>query len=72
MSKTPKYEVFARNQQGDDIVHVGSVRAQSDRLAKTYAHNTFDEEDWNYMAVVREDDLLEVTQGTLRSEVTAE
>lgn len=72
MSNAPKYEVFARRNQGDDITHVGNVRAQSARLAKTYAHNTFDEEDWDYMAVVREDDILEVTQGTLRAEVTTD
>lgn len=68
----PKYEVFARRSQGDDITHVGNVRAQSDRLAKTYAHNTFDEEDWDYMAVVQEDDILEVTRGTLRAGVAAD
>ncbi len=56
-----KYEVFARINQGDETLHIGNVRAQSDRLARMYAHNTFDEEDWNYLAVVREDDLLEVT-----------
>lgn len=56
-----KYEVFARINQGDETLHIGNVRAETDRLARMYAHNTFDEEDWNYMAVVREDNLIEVT-----------
>lgn len=56
-----KYEVFARINQGDETIHIGNVRAKSDRLARMYAHNTFNEEDWNYLAVVREDNLIEVT-----------
>lgn len=56
-----KYEVFARINQGDETLHIGNVRAETDRLARMYAHNTFDEEDWDYIAVVREDNLIEVT-----------
>lgn len=56
-----KYEVFARINQGDETLHIGNVTAESDRLARMYAHNTFDEEDWDYLAVVRRDNLLEVT-----------
>ncbi len=56
-----KYEVFARINQGDNTIHIGNVTAQNDRLAKMYAHNTFDEEDWDYLAVVSKDNLLEVT-----------
>lgn len=55
-----KYEVFARVNQGDDTIHIGNVTAKSDRLAKVYARNTFNEEDWDRLAVVREDDLLDV------------
>lgn len=56
-----KFEVFARINQGDDTKHIGNVTAQNERLAKMYAHNTFNEEDWDYMAVVRRDNLIEVT-----------
>lgn len=59
-----KFEVFARINQGDDTKHIGNVTAQNDRLARMYAHNTFDEEDWNYLAVVRRDNLIEVTGET--------
>lgn len=55
-----KYEVFARVNQGDDTIHIGNVTAQSDRLAKVYARNTFNEEDWDRLAVVREDNLLDI------------
>lgn len=56
-----KYEVFARINHGDETLHIGNVTAESDRLARMYAHNTFDEEAWDYLAVVRRDNLLEVT-----------
>lgn len=55
-----KYEVFARVNQGDDTIHIGNVTAKSDRLAKVYARNTFNEEDWDRLAVVREGHLLDV------------
>lgn len=55
-----KYEVFARINSGDDLLAVGSVDAPNDRLAKSYARATFDEEDWDYMAVVRRGHLLAV------------
>ncbi|QHS17721.1 hypothetical protein [Halopenitus persicus] len=57
---TRHYEVFARINQGDETLHIGNVQADSDRLAKLYAHNTFDEEDWDFLAVVRREDVLEV------------
>lgn len=59
-----KYEVFARVNQGDDTIHIGNVTAKSDRLAKMYAHNTFDEEDWDRLIVVNEENILEVTGGS--------
>lgn len=66
-----KYEVFARINQGDDTLHIGNVTAKSDRLAQMYAYNTFDEEDWNYLAVVREENLLEVSGDQPKREVAA-
>ncbi|WP_247004201.1 phenylacetic acid degradation PaaB family protein [Halosolutus gelatinilyticus] len=66
-----KYEVFARINQGDDTKHIGNVTAESDRLAKMYAHNTFNEEDWDFLAVINEADLLEVTGGRPELEVSA-
>lgn len=55
-----KYEVFARLNPGDETYHVGTVEATSDQLAATYARNTYDEEDWDRMFVVCDEDLVGV------------
>ncbi|EMA07494.1 hypothetical protein C438_03882 [Haloferax denitrificans ATCC 35960] len=62
-----KYHVFTRNRSGDDMIHAGTVQADSDRLARIYAHRTYDEEDWDFMGVVREEDLLEVNEEPISS-----
>lgn len=56
-----KYEVFARINAGDDLISVGTLEAESDRLAKIYAHRTYDEEDWNRLVVVRQEHVLDAT-----------
>lgn len=58
------YEVLTRINPGDDLIHVGSVEAPSDKLAKNYARTTYDEEDWSYMVLVRREDLIKVTGGS--------
>lgn len=55
-----KYEVFARINPGDDLTNIGTLDADTDRLAKTYARTTFDEEDWDRLVVVRQDALVDV------------
>jgi len=55
-----KYHVFTRISAGDDLMHVGTLRADSDRLARIYAHRTYDEEDWDFIGVIREENLIEV------------
>jgi 1,2-phenylacetyl-CoA epoxidase PaaB subunit len=62
-----KYEVFARIRAGDELIHVGNVDAPDDKLVKTYARTTFDEEDWDRMIAVPRDELVEVT-GTQKAE----
>jgi hypothetical protein len=54
------YRVFARINKGDDTVEIGGVEAPNDRLARVYAFRMYDEEDWDYLAVVRENDVIEV------------
>lgn len=56
-----KYEVFARINAGDDLINVGNLEAESDRLAKIYAHRTYDEEDWDRLVVVRREHVLDAT-----------
>jgi hypothetical protein len=44
-----------------DLQHVGNVDAPSDRLARSYAYTTFDEEDWDRLVAVRREHLLDAT-----------
>ncbi|HEY8342762.1 MAG TPA: hypothetical protein VIK75_07170 [Calditerricola sp.] len=46
------FDVFARVQRGDPLVHIGTVRAPSGRLAAAYANWVYDEEDWAELCVV--------------------
>lgn len=55
-----RYDVFARISPGDNTIHIGSIDAPNDRLAKIYARSTYDEEDWDFMAVIREEHVIEV------------
>jgi 1,2-phenylacetyl-CoA epoxidase PaaB subunit len=57
-----KYEVLARVNPGDETLIVGSLEAPNDRLAKSYARTTYDEEDWDYLAVVALADVVEVPE----------
>lgn len=60
MSKSEKryeYDVFTRIKRGDNLVHIGTVEAPSDELAKVYANFVYDEEDWVEMCVVRRDNI---------------
>jgi hypothetical protein len=66
-----KYHVFTRVNAGDDLMHVGTVQADSDRLARIYAHRTYDEEDWEFIGVVREENLIEVAEGPIAGGRTA-
>ena len=56
-----KYEVFARINAGDELINVGNVDADNDRLSKVYAYRTFDEEDWDRLVVVRREHMVEAT-----------
>lgn len=51
------YEVFTRSRRGDNLVHIGTVEAESDELAKVYAETIYDEESWLDMCVVCRDDI---------------
>jgi 1,2-phenylacetyl-CoA epoxidase PaaB subunit len=57
-----KYEVLARVKAGDETIVVGTVDAPNDRLARAYARTTYDEEDWDYLAVVAREDVVEVPE----------
>jgi len=61
MAKEKVYEVFARKTHEEPLMHVGSVNAQDDELARVYAWTTYDEENWVEMCVVPRDSVIQVT-----------
>ena len=59
--KTQKiYEVFARKSHEEPLMHVGSVNAPNDELAKVYAWTAYDEEKWVEMCVVCREEVIPV------------
>ncbi|ASS90720.1 MAG: hypothetical protein C6W58_11730 [Bacillaceae bacterium] len=51
------YDIFARINRGDNLMHIGTVEAENSELAKVYATFTYDEEDWTEMVVVERNKL---------------
>ena len=47
------YDVFARKDRGDQLVHIGYIDALDDETARVYAWKTYDEEKWFEMVVVQ-------------------
>lgn len=46
------FEVFARKSRGEPLRHIGYLDAPDAGLARVYAWNTYDEENWFEMCVV--------------------
>ncbi|WP_027410001.1 hypothetical protein [Anoxybacteroides tepidamans] len=46
------FDIFARIKRGGELIHIGTVEAENEKLAKVYASFTYDEEDWSEMIVV--------------------
>jgi 1,2-phenylacetyl-CoA epoxidase PaaB subunit len=46
------FEVFARKSRGEALRHIGYLDAPDASLARVYAWNTYDEENWFEMCVV--------------------
>ena len=61
MTKEQVYEVFARKNHQEPLMHVGSINAADDGLAKVYAWTTYDEESWVEMCVVPRTAFIQVT-----------
>ena len=53
-----EYDVFARINRGDDLIHIGTVQAESDELAQVYSTFIYDEEDWFDMCVIRRENMI--------------
>ena len=50
--REPIFEVFARKTREEPLRHVGFVNAMDSELARVYAWNTYDEQNWFEMCVV--------------------
>lgn len=60
--KEPVYEVFARKTREEPLRHIGYINAMDDDLARVYAWNTYDEQNWFEMCVVARSAILPVNQ----------
>lgn len=56
------YDVFARKDRGDQLVHIGYIDALDDETAKVYAWKTYDEERWFEMCVVPRTSIIPVNR----------
>lgn len=54
------YEVFARKNHEEPLMHIGSVNAPNDELARVYSWTAYDEERWVEMCVVRRSQVVPV------------
>ena len=54
------YDVFARKDRGDQLVHIGYIDALDDETARVYAWKTYDEENWFEMVVVERSAIIPV------------
>ncbi len=56
------YDVFARKDRGDPLVHIGYVDALDAETARVYAWKTYDEEKWFDMYVVERSAIVPVNR----------
>jgi hypothetical protein len=56
------YDVFARKDRGDQLVHIGYVDAFDDETAKVYAWTAYDEEKWFEMVVIERTSIIPVNR----------
>ncbi|MGW6382088.1 hypothetical protein [Peribacillus butanolivorans] len=53
-----EYNVLSRINRGDDLMHIGTVEASSDELARVYARYIYDEEKWVEMYIVKRENII--------------
>ncbi|MFE4810816.1 hypothetical protein [Peribacillus simplex] len=53
-----EYDVFSRINRGDDLMHIGTVEADNDELARVYARYIYDEEKWVEMFIVKRENMI--------------
>ncbi|KQU21704.1 hypothetical protein ASG65_21745 [Bacillus sp. Leaf13] len=53
-----EYNVLSRINRGDELMHIGTVEASSDELARVYARYIYDEEKWVEMYIVKRENMI--------------
>ena len=56
------FDVFARKDRGEPLMHIGFVDAVDAELAKVYAWRTYDEQNWFEMCIVPRAEILPVNR----------
>jgi len=56
------YDVFARKERGDQLVHIRYVDALDYETARVHAWTTYDEERWFEMCIVERSDIIPVNR----------
>jgi len=56
------FDVFARKERGEPLMHIGFVDAVDAELAKVYAWRTYDELNWFEMCIVPRSEILPVNR----------
>jgi 1,2-phenylacetyl-CoA epoxidase PaaB subunit len=56
------FDVFARKHRGDALAHIGYLSAPDAAMARVYAWQTYDEENWFEMCVVPRSQIIPVNR----------
>lgn len=56
------FDVFARKHRGDALAHIGYLSAPDAEMARVYAWQTYDEENWFEMCVVPRSQIIPVNR----------
>ena len=56
------FDVFARKERGDPLMHIGYVDAMDADLARVYAWKTYDEQNWFEMCIVPRSSIIPVNR----------
>ena len=56
------FDVFARKERGEPLVHIGYIDALDAEMARVYAWKTYDEQNWFEMCIVPRSSIIPVNR----------
>ena len=56
------FDVFARKDRGEPLVHIGYIDALDAEMARVYAWKTYDEQNWFEMCIVPRSSIIPVNR----------